>query len=97
MRELDSALGVAELAVDGGEVGEALTEAIYGEVRSSAGDGSGEPGFGDVLENLFHGVDEVDVEALGVRGFDFAANGGEDRRRRVIVGISGREEEDEEE
>lgn len=84
--KLDAALGVAELTVDVGEVGEALAEAIDGEIGAGTGDGGTEGGCGDVLENLLHGVDEVYVKALGVGGILCAADGAEDGRRGGVVG-----------
>lgn len=76
--ELDAALGVAELAVDVREIREALPEAIDGEIGSGAGDGGSEAGYGDVLEDFLHSVDEVDVKALGVGSIISAADGAKD-------------------
>lgn len=97
MRELDAALGVAELTVHMRKVREALTEAIDGEIGAGAGDGGAEARYGDVLEDFLHGVDEVDVETLGVGGIAFAADGAENRRRSGVVGGGDGEVEEEEE
>lgn len=93
--QLDAALGIAELAIDGGEVVEALADAEDGV--GGAGDGEAVAADGDVLVDELHAVDEVDIEGLGVAGLVGAANGEKDLRRGVVGAGKGEEEEEEEE
>lgn len=84
MRKLDSTLGVAELAVYVGQVGEALAKTK--DSKGGTGGGSGEAGRCNVLEYIFHGVDEIDVEIFGVLGLVFTANG-EEYFRGGVIGV----------
>lgn len=95
VRELEAALEVANLAACGGEVAEALSEAVH-RVRA-ARDRGAEAALGDVLEDHLHRGHEVHVECLRVLGLVAAAYGVEYGRRRVPRRRGDEEDEDEEE
>lgn len=71
--KLDTALGIAELAIDGGEVVETLADAEDGV--GGARDGNAVAMVGDVLVDELHAINEVDIEGLGVAGLVGAAEG----------------------
>lgn len=83
MRELDSAFGVAELAVDRGEISETLAEAedAGGGVGGGGGGGGEAEGRGGyVMVDELHCVDEVYIEEFGSSGLAVAAESEENGR-----------------
>lgn len=85
-RQLHPALGVAEPAVDGGEVAEALAHAVYLVGGAVTGGGEAEAGVGYPAGDSLHGVDEVDIELLRIVGTAITAESAKQRRRGGVGG-----------
>lgn len=72
-RELASALSIADLAISGGKIIEALAKAINDV--GGARDRGAKTGLGNILEYHLHGVYKVDIEVFGISRLVLAADG----------------------